>query len=173
VPKNDDLTYFYANELQKQEIKDYWSVNGSIHTIAESEDGENWFMFTDKHVYVYEKKSKTIVNTKENINFSNLQVIDHIYIYGLMNQSSELKSANGFYFQNLNTLLNKQLESQFFKMKNALVGQMNKLEYYKFEERMAFMTDYESIKIIPVLHRNTINFFGIKEKESYVCFAKF
>lgn len=34
------------------------------------------------------------------------------------------------------------------------------------------MTDYESVKIVPVLHRNTIAFFGIKKKENYVCFLK-
>lgn len=34
------------------------------------------------------------------------------------------------------------------------------------------MTDYESVKIVPVLHRNTISFFGIKRTSKYVTFRK-
>lgn len=34
------------------------------------------------------------------------------------------------------------------------------------------MTDYESVKIVPVLHRSTISFFGIRKKNHYVCFRK-
>lgn len=34
------------------------------------------------------------------------------------------------------------------------------------------MTDYESVKIVPVLHRNTISFFGMKRKSKYVSFRK-
>jgi hypothetical protein len=46
-------------------------------------------------------------------------------------------------------------------MKRSLVGRMTQLEYYKNDERLAYITDYESIKVIPVLHRSTVNFFGI------------
>lgn len=50
---------------------------------------------------------------------------------------------------------------------------MRILSYYRSEERLAYMTDYESVKIVPVLHRNTISFFGIKRKEHYACFYKY
>lgn len=49
---------------------------------------------------------------------------------------------------------------------------MINLSYYRQDERIGYMTDYESIKIVPVLHRNTISFFGINRKSNYLCFKK-
>lgn len=69
-------------------------------------------------------------------------------------------------------MLNKNMESHTFKMKNALVGKLNQLDYYRQDGRLAYFSDYDSIKIVPILHRNCINFFGIKHKDLYVCFAK-
>jgi len=57
-------------------------------------------------------------------------------------------------------------------MKNALVGKLTFLSYFRNDERMAYMSDYESVKIIPVLHRNSISFFGIRKKENYILFKK-
>lgn len=100
-------------------------------------------------------------------------MIDDIYIYALTNKSIEYKRNSGFYFLNLRELVNKDEESHnSFKLKQALVGLNTYLSYYKNDERMAYMTDYESVKIIPVLHRNTLSFFGIQKKSNYLCFAK-
>jgi hypothetical protein len=41
--------------------------------------------------------------------FVNLQVLDGIYLYGLIDDNE--KQSGGFYFQNINTLLDKNLES--------------------------------------------------------------
>jgi len=57
-------------------------------------------------------------------------------------------------------------------MKNALVGKLTYLSYFRNDERLAYMSDYESVKIIPILHRNSISFFGIKKKENYLLFRK-
>lgn len=89
-----------------------------------------------------------------------------------MNKSVSLKRSAGFYFQNLSSLLNKEDDDQTFKMKRALVGKSNYLSYYRSDERLAYMTDYESVKIIPVLHRNTIALFGINKMTNYICFYK-
>jgi hypothetical protein len=56
-------------------------------------------------------------------------------------------------------LIEKAEESFNFKLKGALVGHNNLIDYYRQDERIAYMTDYEEIKIVPVLHRNTINLF--------------
>jgi hypothetical protein len=34
------------------------------------------------------------------------------------------------------------------------------------------MSSYESIKIVPVLHRNVIGFIGMKPREEYIIFKK-
>lgn len=44
------------------------------------------------------------------------------------------------------------------------------MEYYRPDERLVYMQDYNRAIIVPILHRNTINFYGIKEKDEYVVF---
>jgi hypothetical protein len=91
-----------------------------------------------------------------------LQVVDDKYIYALMNKSPSLGRIAGFYFMNIESIISGANDANTFRMKRALVGQMTFLSYYRQDERVGYMTDYESVKIVPVLHRNTISFFGIK-----------
>lgn len=99
-------------------------------------------------------------------------MIDEKYIYALMNRSKKMQRHAGFYFMNIESILSGSDEANTFRMKRALVGQMTILSYYRQDERLGYMTDYESVKIVPVLHRNTISFFGIKKKNHYFCFKK-
>lgn len=122
------------------------------------------------NIYKYSVSAKQIVGIFRDQNIANLQVIDEKYIYALMNKSSSRPA--GFYFMNAESLISGSDEANTFKMKRALVGQMTNLSYYRSDERIGYMTDFESVKIVPVLHRNTIAFFGIKRKSNYVCFRK-
>jgi len=93
------------------------------------------------------------------MNISSLQLIDGDYIYSMTNDCPSKNLTCGFYFYDLNQLIEKAEESFNFKLKSALVGHNNLIDYYRQDERIAYMTDYEEIKIVPVLHRNTINLF--------------
>ncbi len=34
------------------------------------------------------------------------------------------------------------------------------------------MADYKTIRIVPILHRNVINFFGMKKRSDYLCISR-
>ena len=59
-----------------------------------------------------------------------------------------------------------------FRLKGALAGVNNAIDYYKQDERIAYMQDFSRIVIIPILHRNVINFIGMKEHSSYIGFLR-
>ncbi len=59
-----------------------------------------------------------------------------------------------------------------FKIENAIGGSSNYLEYIPSDERIAYQPDYKSINIIPVVHRNVISFFGMKERKHYLAFRE-
>ena len=46
------------------------------------------------------------------------------------------------------------------------------LDYYREDERIAYLTDYDQIKIVPLLHRNIINFIGMKTIDKYGGFLR-
>lgn len=46
------------------------------------------------------------------------------------------------------------------------------LMYYQHEERIAFQSDFQTIKIVPVLHRNVLTFFGMRERHEYLAYKR-
>lgn len=88
-------------------------------------------------------------------------MIDGDCIYGMTNDIESKKLSSGFYFYNLNQLVEKAEESFNFKLKGAIVGCNNIIDYYRQDERIAYMQDYDEIKIVPILHRNCINMIGM------------
>ena len=53
-----------------------------------------------------------------------------------------------------------------------MAGVNKSIDYYKQDERIAYMEDYRKIVITPVLHRNVINFIGMKEHSFYIGFLR-
>ena len=53
-----------------------------------------------------------------------------------------------------------------------MVGKSALFDYYCDDERFAYLESFERFKIVPLLHRNTINFFGMQKRDSYVGFKK-
>lgn len=51
-------------------------------------------------------------------------------------------------------------------------GANNLFDYYKQDERLAYLESYEKFKIVPLLHRNTINFIGMNRRSDYVSFRR-
>eukprot|EP00347_Sterkiella_histriomuscorum_P010355 403376619 len=163
---------FQMVENTEYSISNFYVISEGLHTVVVSPDEKYLIMVDKTNIYKFDIQSSTITNTVQEQNIANLQVIDEKYIYALMNKSKKMKRVAGFYFMNIESILEGSDEANTFRMKNALVGQMTILSYYRQDERLGYMTDYESVKIVPVLHRNTISFFGIKKKSHYVCFRK-
>ena len=46
------------------------------------------------------------------------------------------------------------------------------LDFYSADQRIAYMSSYETIKIVPVLHRCAIGFIGMKPRNKYLAFKK-
>ena len=59
-----------------------------------------------------------------------------------------------------------------FRLKGALAGVNKSIDYYKQDERIAYMQDFSRIVITPILHRNVINFIGMKEHTNYIGFVR-
>lgn len=46
------------------------------------------------------------------------------------------------------------------------------LSYYKQYERIAFMIDFQTIKVFPILHRAVMIFFGMEKRKEYLAFKQ-
>jgi hypothetical protein len=98
-------------------------------------------------------------------------VLDHKNFYSLSNDS-EFKEKSGFYYQDINTLIDKKYNKGNFFLIDAIVGVNGLLDFNPESNRIAFLTDYDNIKIVPVLHRNVLSFFGMKPRNTYITYRK-
>jgi len=55
-----------------------------------------------------------------------------------------------------------------YKLKEAIVGVNRHIDFCNSSYRIAFLKDFDSIEMVPVPHRNTINFLGMKPKDQYL-----
>jgi hypothetical protein len=53
-----------------------------------------------------------------------------------------------------------------------MVGINGTVDFSADNQRIAYMLDYETINIVPALHRNVINFIGMDKRENYVACKK-
>jgi hypothetical protein len=47
------------------------------------------------------------------------------------------------------------------------------LDYYKDDQRLAYISSYDCIRIVPLLHRSTLGFIGMRPRKEYLSFRKF
>jgi len=55
-----------------------------------------------------------------------------------------------------------------YKLKNAVVGVNRHIDFCNSSFRIAFLKDFDTIEMVPVPHRNTINFLGMQSKSNYL-----
>ncbi|CDW78106.1 wd-40 repeat protein [Stylonychia lemnae] len=146
-------------------------VNEKLHTMVATKNEEQVLLIGDKDLFKLRVENGTITILKDMM-IQSLQVIDDEYVYSLSNES-EIQKSSGFYIQNANQFLEKQgKDASNFKLKGAIVGCNDLLDYYKEDQRIAYMSNYDSIKIVPVLHRCAIGFIGMRERKKYLAFKK-
>eukprot|EP00347_Sterkiella_histriomuscorum_P016371 403353446 len=131
-------------------------------------------------VILFDKNHGYIIDTENKIHYvvrglhpASILLIDEKYFYSIVNNSKNYEQ--GVYFQSFDTFMMQDpqmQESGSFKLKNAVAGKSNFLEYFKQEERIVYQSDFQTAKIVPILHRNIISFFGMKKRSAYLGFRK-
>jgi plastocyanin domain-containing protein len=69
----------------------------------------------------------------------------------------------GLYAYDLNRLANSQVLTTY-KLKDAIVGVNKHIDFCHNSYRISFLKNFDNIEMVPVPHRNTINFLGMQPK---------
>jgi hypothetical protein len=80
--------------------------------------------------------------------------------------NGQIKESPGLYAYDLQRLANSDTLVTY-KLKEAIVGVNRHIDFCNSSYRIAFLKDFDSIEMIPVPHRNTINFLGMLPKNNY------
>jgi hypothetical protein len=57
-----------------------------------------------------------------------------------------------------------ELDLTLYSLKDAIVGVNRHIDFCHISQRISFLKDFSNIKMVPVPHRNTINFLGMRPK---------
>jgi len=111
------------------------------------------------------QNSKLIV--VDNQNCLNIRSIDSHYIYALR-QGSSAREA-GLYLYDARALSEGNKRFEPLMLQRTVIGS-TWLEFNFRNERLAVMTDYSEIKLIPLLHRNVMSIVGLPANERFLAF---
>jgi hypothetical protein len=54
-----------------------------------------------------------------------------------------------------------------YNLKDAIVGVNRHIDFCNNSYRISYLKSFDSIEMVPIPHRNTINFLGMKSKSNY------
>lgn len=80
----------------------------------------------------------------------------------MTNQSSK-RDQWGFYVYDIQQLLDQDKDNNFI-LDKAIVGVNGLIDFSVDNQRLSYMSDFDSIQIVPSLHRNVINFMGMLDR---------
>ena len=75
-------------------------------------------------------------------------------------------SESGFYIYDINQLVNGKIEK--YKLSSAVGGVSNEICVSKFNNRIAFIQNFDHIAVVPFPHLNLMNCEGMGEKHEYL-----
>ena len=130
---------------------------------------------TSKHIILLNHDME-IKQVFENRNVCNFVYADKVWVYALNNRrvgfDNKLKKQGGavmdagLYVYDFSRLLEGDIEVH--KLSNALVGANSFIDYNAMNQTISFISSYSEIVMMPLPHRNTVNFFGMGNKKDYL-----
>ena len=81
-------------------------------------------------------------------------------------ENLSISYKEGYYVFNVQALLRGQVDHH--KVTGSAGGLCSLIEYNLFNERLAYIEDYDWLIVIPIPHLNTVNCIGMENKHDYL-----
>ena len=75
--------------------------------------------------------------------------------------------ASGLRLYDINYILKKHTDTSFL-LDNVQVGINGFIDWNQEHSRISFLQSYNTLNIVPALHRNTISFMGMSKRDNYI-----
>ena len=92
-------------------------------------------------------------------------MVDHKFCYSLSHCWGDRSSGLRLY--DINNMIMKNTDTSYM-LENVQVGVNNIIDWNHDYSRLSFLKSFNSLSIVPALHRNTIAFIGIGKRETYL-----
>lgn len=132
---------------------------------------EYFFFFDRYHMYMFYKLKRENQQSSfvvlEDQNIMGLFFSDNNYMYTLSNKRPALNISSGFrLFDIWNCISTGSALS--YELSRVQVGCQALIDFSQRNQRFVFQSSFDRLEVLPVLHRNSIFFMGMGERESYL-----
>lgn len=116
-------------------------------------------MFDEKMIYIWDVKNRKI-KTLYDHNVKGIYFFDDQYVYTLSLPSRDREGGLRLY--EATGLLDGQEDS--YLLTPAAIGCSTLIDFNRANARLAFQKSAEQIEVVPLLHRNSLNFLGMPNR---------
>lgn len=165
---------------KKIRLQTDWFAKDQIHAAITTNIDSTLFMFGKKHAYKITLPSKPSdeevlgeIDVIPNARLMSVQLIDDNFCYAIIqkNNRCKLTENSGLKMFSLKTLLETN-DLRLFDVEETVVTRISTIDFSEDNQRLLFMKNFDTVHIIPPLHRSTISFIGMLPRDRYLAVKK-
>jgi hypothetical protein len=96
---------------------------------------------------------------------------DNNYLYTLNHKQSDGSGVggrpSGFRLYDIENVIEKDKDHSYL-LNSVQVGCQGLIDFSLSNQRLVFLSSFDAIEVVPILHRNTISFIGMKKRSNYL-----
>ena len=93
---------------------------------------------------------------------------DYNYLYTLSKDGPN--HEGGLRLYDINNVIEKEKDISYLLNGKITVGCQNDIDFSMQNQRIIFQSSFKAIIVLPVLHRNTVSFIGMKPRSEYLAY---
>ena len=144
-------------------------LQGELHSGIRFKDDRYMFLVDDDNFYKIDiKTSETRTYVEQNC--VGLYFSDNNYLYTLCHKSNPTGinvRPSGFRLYDIENVIEKDQDLSYL-LSSMQVGCQGLIDFSHSYQRLVFLSSYDNIEVVPVLHRNTVSFIGMEKRTNYL-----
>jgi len=144
-------------------------LENQIHSGIRFKDDKYMFIVDNVNFYKINIKTNETKTFAEQ-NCVGLYFSDNNYLYTLCHKSNPtlLKvRPSGFRLYDIENVIEKDQDLSYL-LSSMQVGCQGLIDFSHSNQRLVFLSSYDNIEVVPVLHRNTVSFIGMEKRTNYM-----
>eukprot|EP00347_Sterkiella_histriomuscorum_P017370 403349643 len=176
IQQNDNVSlYELVMGPEEPTVNFIWQMDNvpdleqQIHSGIRFKDERYMFIVDNSNFYKIDLKTNE-TRTYEEQNCVGLYFSDNNYLYTLCHKSNPtgLKvRPSGFRLYDIENVIEKDQDLSYL-LSSMQVGCQGLIDFSHSNQRLVFLSSYDNIEVVPVLHRNTVAFIGMEKRSNYL-----
>ena len=151
-----------------KEYPEFKEITGLIHSGTTMNINENLCLFDEKNMYIITNKPDYKITVYPNIYCIGLNTFNKSYNYALCQDKADSETP-GLRIFDLESII-KRNEPGMILMKDIDIGTVGAIDWSYSLVRLGMMKSMTHVIVMPILHRSSNKFMGIKALDKYITY---